>query len=163
MLDFNVTHTRGVALIAHLERAGLARRRRHRGVDRTLAHDGLARKFLTARERAAIASLDDDARRRAFLRLWTCKEAMSKATGDGLSAPFDAIGIDTHGRLAVVEGRGAYAPRAGRCIRSTSPTTLLATLAMWSSTAIRRRRDLSDTRRLAEASARGVGWTMTLS
>ena len=53
---------------------------------RAVNADGLARKFLCERERAALAPLDADARRGRFLRLWTCKEAMSKATGDALSA-----------------------------------------------------------------------------
>jgi phosphopantetheinyl transferase len=62
-------------------------------------HDALARKFLTAGERSAIAALDDDARRRAFLRLWTCKEAMSRRPATG-SAPFREIGIDTTAGLS---------------------------------------------------------------
>ena len=59
-------------------------RSRHRREDRAVNADGLARKFMTTRERAAMAPLDEEARRRHFLRLWTCKEAMSKATGDAL-------------------------------------------------------------------------------
>jgi len=130
-LDFNVTHTRGIALIAHLERPG------HRvgvdleAADRTLAHDGLARKFLTAREREAIAGFDDDARRQAFLRLWTCKEAMSKATGDGISAPFDEIGIGRERGLVVVEGSGAYDPRRWTLHAIDVAPELYATVAIW--------------------------------
>ena len=97
----------------------------------TLAHDGLARKFLTARERAAIAALDDDARRRAFLRLWTCKEAMSKATGEGLSAPFDTIGVDTAARLIVAEGSGRYAPAHWTLHPVSIDPELLGTVAIW--------------------------------
>ena len=104
---------------------------RDRAVDRTLAHDGLARKFLTARERAAIATLDDDGRRRAFLRLWTCKEAMSKATGEGLSAPFDTIGVDTAARLIVAEGSGRYAPAHWTLHPVSIDPELLGTVAIW--------------------------------
>jgi 4'-phosphopantetheinyl transferase len=130
-LDFNVTHTRGVALIAHLARPGWRVGVDIEAHDRTLAHDGLARKFLTSRERETIAPLDEDGRRRAFLRLWTCKEAMSKATGDGLGAPFDTIGIDAPTRLAVVEGDGPYAP--GRwTLHAVDPAAeLFATVALW--------------------------------
>ena len=135
LLDFNVTHTRGVALIAHLERPGSRVGVDIENVDRSLAHDGLARKFLTARERAAIAPLDDDARRRAFLRLWTCKEAMSKATGEGLSAPFGSIGIRTARALAVAEGIGAYEPSLWTLHAVDIDVELLATCAIWRQTA----------------------------
>ena len=42
------------------------------------------------RNSATLEDLEPDERRRAFLRYWTCKEAMSKATGDGLIAPVPA-------------------------------------------------------------------------
>ncbi|MEO8485873.1 MAG: 4'-phosphopantetheinyl transferase superfamily protein [Betaproteobacteria bacterium] len=131
-LDFNVTHTRGIALIAILDRPDWRVGVDIESVDRTLAHDGLARKFLTERERGAIAGLDDDARRRAFLRLWTCKEAMSKATGDGLSATFDAIGIDTAREFVVAEGAGDYEPARWTLHPVTIADDLLATVALWS-------------------------------
>ena len=131
-IDFNVTHTRGVALIAHLERPGFRVGVDIEAVDRTLAHDGLARKFLTPREREAIAGGDDDARRRAFLRLWTCKDAMSKATGDGISAPFDAIGIERADRLVVVEGRESYDPSRWTLRAIDIDPELYATVAIWS-------------------------------
>jgi 4'-phosphopantetheinyl transferase len=131
-LDFNVTHTRGVALIAHLERPGFRVGVDVEAIDRTLAHDGLARKFLTERERGTIAALDDDARRRAFLRFWTCKEAMSKATGDGVSAPFAEIGIERADRLVVVEGRGPYDPTRWTLHAVDVAPELYATVAIWS-------------------------------
>jgi len=130
-LDFNVTHTLGVALIGHLERPGRRIGVDIEGLDRTLAHEGLARKFMGERERAAMAPLDDDGRRQAFLRLWTCKEAMSKATGDGLSAPFRTIGIDTRDGLVVAEGEGAYAPAAWTLAAVALPSPLIATVAIW--------------------------------
>jgi len=133
--DFNVTHTLGVALIAHLDRPGWRVGVDIEGVDRTLSHDALARKFLTGRERAAIATLDDDARRRAFLRLWTCKEAMSKATGEGLIAPFREIGIDTAAGLAVAEGPGPYAPHRWTLHPVPVSDDLYATVALWSADA----------------------------
>ena len=130
-LDFNVTHTRGIALVALLVRPGWRVGVDIEAVDRTLAHDGLARKFLTARERDTIATRDDDARRRGFLRYWTCKEAMSKATGDGLSAPFDTIGIDAPERLRVVEGEGPYEPGRWTLHPVAVRDDLVATVALW--------------------------------
>ena len=77
-----------------------AYRYRHRARGPPRQRDGLARKFLTRRERAEIAPLTSDIRRKRFLRLWTCKEAMSKATGDALSAPFRYIDVTLDGRPA---------------------------------------------------------------
>jgi phosphopantetheinyl transferase len=72
-LDFNVTHTRGIALIAHLERPGFRVGVDIEAVDRTLAHDGLARNS-SRRASARRSRARRRRRRRAFLRLWTCKE-----------------------------------------------------------------------------------------
>ncbi len=74
--------------------------------------DGLARKFLSARERAEMATLDTDARRERFLRLWTCKEAMSKATGDALSAPFRDLDVSLDGDPKLLAGPPPYVPSA---------------------------------------------------
>ncbi|GMU71691.1 MAG: hypothetical protein AMXMBFR42_11550 [Burkholderiales bacterium] len=132
-LDFNVTHTEGVAIIAHLARPGWRVGVDVESLGRDVSHDALARKFLTERERSAVASLDDDARRIAFLRRWTCKEAMSKATGDGLSAPFRDIGIDVVRGLAPMEGSGDYDPSRWSLRSVAVGRRLMATVALWSS------------------------------
>lgn len=130
-LDFNVSNTQNVAFI------GLAIAPRLRigvdveSVDRKLNHAGLARKFLTARENAAIATLDDDAQRVAFLRSWTCKEAMSKATGEALSAPLRAIDVELAPALRLVAGPAPYAPGDWRLEAARVPPGFLATVALW--------------------------------
>ena len=129
--DFNVTHTLGVALIAHLDRPGWRVGVDIEGVDRTLSHDGLARKFLTDRERAAIAVRDDDGRRRAFLRLWTCKEAMSKATGDALSAPFRKLDVAVAPIPALAAGPAPYTPGQWRLLPVDVPGGYFTTVAVW--------------------------------
>jgi 4'-phosphopantetheinyl transferase len=53
--------------------------------------DALARLVLAEPERAALAGVDPPARARAFLVAWARKEAVTKATGDGLRAPFSQI------------------------------------------------------------------------
>ena len=132
-LDFNVSHTGGVALIGVLRTNGRAVRI---GVDvervaRELGSDRLARKFLTAPERSAISGLGPDERRRAFLRYWTCKEAMSKATGDGLLAPFRHIEVDLRAAPRLVGGPLPYRPDAWTLLAAPVLETHFATVALW--------------------------------
>ena len=139
-LDFNVSHTRGMALIGIAQGlpAGL-----RIGVDvehgeRQVNADGLSRKFLSAREQAALAPLTADQRRRAFLRLWTCKEAMSKATGDALSAPFRHLDVaPTHAGPALIAGPAPYLPADWVLHEAAMPDGFIATVAAWQSDAAR--------------------------
>jgi 4'-phosphopantetheinyl transferase len=131
--DFNVSHTRGGAVFAI---AGELPRQFRVGVDveredRLLDADRLARKFLTARERATLPGDDADARRVRFLRYWTCKEAMSKATADGLIAPFGRLDVDAGPALALLDGPPPYLPDAWRLHAIAVPPGFLATLAIW--------------------------------
>jgi 4'-phosphopantetheinyl transferase len=131
--DFNLSHTHGGAVIAVA--AGLAAGMRI-GVDveredRALAADRLARKFLSADEQATLAAFDAERRRLRFLRYWTCKEAMSKATGDGLVAPFARLRVRIDPDLALVAGPPPYAPEAWRLHAASVPRGFLATLAVW--------------------------------
>ena len=133
--DFNVSHTGEVALICigtaleRAERVGVDIER----VDRRVNTDGLSRRVLTEHEREALAAFDDDARRRQLLRLWTCKEAMSKATGDALSAPFRRIHIATDVRLRLISGPEPYTPGRWRLLSVAVPEEFFATLAVWRS------------------------------
>ncbi len=53
--------------------------------------EALARLVLSAAERATLAAVPPAARARAFLVAWTRKEAVTKATGDGLRAAFSHV------------------------------------------------------------------------
>jgi 4'-phosphopantetheinyl transferase len=152
-LDFNVSHTGDVALLGVLSGARL-------GVDvertdRNINVAGIARRFLTAAERASLSSLDADSARRTVLRLWTCKEAMSKATGDALSAPFASIDVDLrsepvskatgHALSApfasldvdlrsepvLRDGPGVYRPAQWSLHAAAVPDDYVATIAVW--------------------------------
>ena len=129
-IDFNVSHTQGIALIGitHHCRIGVDIERD----DRKLRADGLAQKFLTAAEQATLAPLPATERRQRFLRYWTCKEAMSKATGDGLSAPFRQIEVALEDRFELVRGPDPYRPERWQLARVEVPAGLLATVALWS-------------------------------
>jgi 4'-phosphopantetheinyl transferase len=53
--------------------------------------EALARLVLSAAERAVLAAVPPAGRTRAFLVAWTRKEAVTKATGDGLRAAFSDV------------------------------------------------------------------------
>jgi 4'-phosphopantetheinyl transferase len=127
-LDFNISHTEGVALIgiARGVRIGVDVER----ADRDVHADGLARKFLTVAEQATLAPLDAPARRARFLRYWTCKEAMSKATGDGLSAPFRELEIDVADAVELVRGPAPYEPAHWHLHAVAVPAAYIATIAL---------------------------------
>jgi 4'-phosphopantetheinyl transferase len=91
-LDFNLSHARDHALIA-LARGqplGVDLERIDRKLD---AHD-LARRFFSKREGDALDAMPDAQRATAFLRLWTCKEAVLKALGSGISFGLDRVAFD---------------------------------------------------------------------
>jgi 4'-phosphopantetheinyl transferase len=53
--------------------------------------EALARLVLSEAEQAALAAIPAHGRARAFLVAWTRKEAVTKATGDGMSAAFSEV------------------------------------------------------------------------
>jgi 4'-phosphopantetheinyl transferase len=53
--------------------------------------EALARLVLSEAEQAALAAVPAHGRARAFLVAWTRKEAVTKATGDGMSAAFSEV------------------------------------------------------------------------
>ena len=132
-IDFNVSHTVGVALIGVIPLRG---RNVRIGVDleraeREVATDGLARRVLTPGERSALAGRTPDERRRLLLRYWTCKEAMSKATGDGLGASFRRIDVTLAPMLRVNDGPAPYRPPAWTLVAAPVPDGYIATVALW--------------------------------
>ncbi len=77
-LEFNVTHTTGLALLAvGTTRVGVDVERVRDVPDR----DGLVERFFSLAERKAYRDLPADRRTAAFYRGWVCKEAVIKAAG----------------------------------------------------------------------------------
>jgi 4'-phosphopantetheinyl transferase len=136
-LDFNVSNTRRVALIAVTTLPGtrVGVDVEHR--DRPLRHEGLARKFCTQAEYAALDELEGDARRHRFLRLWTCKEAMSKATGDALGAPLRRLDVELEPVLRLAGGPPPYVPADWSLLAASVPEDYFASVAVWRSGATR--------------------------
>ena len=128
-LDFNISHTAGVAIVGVTRegRIGVDVER----LDRAINVAGIARKFMTSNERTAIAGLDADNARRHLLTLWTCKEAMSKATGDALTAPFGKIDIALDDERRLVAGPGAYRANDWSLYAAPVPHEYAATVALW--------------------------------
>ncbi len=100
-LRFNISHSAGLALLA------LSRHDVGVDIELPLARrrtDDLARRFYAPGEQERLFALPGgDARSASFFRLWTCKEALMKATGEGLSRPLGSYEIE----LEAAPGRGA--------------------------------------------------------
>jgi 4'-phosphopantetheinyl transferase len=84
-LDFNLSHSAGLALIATALGARV-------GVDVEQARPGrdplrVADRYFSAAEVAAVRAFPSHDRPDAFLRYWTAKEALAKGLGLGLQAP----------------------------------------------------------------------------
>jgi 4'-phosphopantetheinyl transferase len=91
-IHFNVAHSHGCILIALCRSAGI-------GVDvertnRDIEALEIAHSSFAAQERRAIeAANEGDARTQVFYRIWTRKEAVVKAHGQGLSIPLDSFAV----------------------------------------------------------------------
>lgn len=90
-IHFNMSHSEECALYAISKRCRL-------GADieclnRNIDWHGLVRRFFTNREFSALQQLPAFTRKRAFFTSWTRKEAILKATGDGLSIPLDQFEV----------------------------------------------------------------------
>jgi len=94
--DFNLSDTRGgcVLAVSAAGRVGIDIER----CDRQLPVTRLAARWFAPEDAVALRGLDAEAARRAFLRLWTAKEASCKATGTGIYGRLSAW------RFAVDEG-----------------------------------------------------------
>jgi 4'-phosphopantetheinyl transferase len=93
-LQFNVSHSAGMALIAVSSKYRL-------GVDieavrSNVDTDSLAERFFSMRERIGLRALPDHLRLPGFYACWTRKEAFLKATGRGLSFPLADFSVTTH-------------------------------------------------------------------
>ena len=83
-VSFNLSHADGMVGVAVLARADVPVGFDLERFDRTIELD-LADRYFRPEEVSWLAGLPADERRRGFLRLWTLKEALIKATGEGLS------------------------------------------------------------------------------
>jgi len=88
-MQFNITHTEGMALVALTRgrRLGIDIERR----DRSVNVMEIGKRFFSPREYEALCEAPDPLQ--AFLCCWTRKEAFVKALGGGLSIPLDRFHV----------------------------------------------------------------------
>lgn len=91
-LEFNLSHSGGLCLLA-------VARDRQVGVDVERVRNvpdalNIAGAHFSAQENEVIRSLPPGERRAAFFRCWTRKEALIKATGEGLGRALDSFDVD---------------------------------------------------------------------
>lgn len=102
-LDFNVSHTEGMAIFGFT--------RGHRiGVD--IEHlrsdfrtDEIAERFFSFAEREALRKIPEARRHESFFRIWTRKEAYIKALGEGLSHPLHQFDVSLDNPAALLATR----------------------------------------------------------
>jgi 4'-phosphopantetheinyl transferase len=103
--SFNLTHTRGFAACAVLDRAPI-------GIDaedirRPIEAAEMAARWYAPSEQGLLAQLPEHRRSEMFFRIWTLKEAILKTTGHGLRIEPARFAVDPdRGRAAVPDGLG---------------------------------------------------------
>jgi len=104
-LQFNLSHTGNALLLGvsrHIE-LGVDLESATRPV-RSVAE--LARRWFAPGEAQALAALPETVQAHAFLRLWTCKEAVLKASGAGISSGLERVEFELSGAGLVRGMRG---------------------------------------------------------
>jgi len=86
--EFNLSHSGGLACLAISDRVLGVDIEAHREIE-----EGVAERFFSPAEYAALSALPASGWTDGFFRCWTRKEAVVKAMGDGLSIPLDRFDV----------------------------------------------------------------------
>lgn len=100
-IDISLSHT-GDVLLVGLTTRGLIGVDAER-MDRQMYGGGLGRHVCTPYELITLAALDERERNPSLVRLWTLKEAYSKAIGQGMNFRFTEFGFGPDGRPVQVQ------------------------------------------------------------
>jgi len=90
-IQFNVSHAHKLAVLVFAATASI-------GVDieyvqREFDHHLLAKRYCSPEEIKAMEMTPEASRKRVFLEFWTRKEALLKATGEGISRTLNQLGV----------------------------------------------------------------------
>ncbi len=99
-IEFNLSHSGRHALIAIARDQPIGVDLERQGRQRSV--DAIAHRYFAATESRALSALPAELRDAAFLRLWTGKEAVLKALGQGLSFGLDRVEFELDGAGHVV-------------------------------------------------------------
>ncbi|KJY42844.1 phosphopantetheinyl transferase [Streptomyces sp. NRRL B-1568] len=100
-IDISLSHTEDLLLVG-LTTRGLIGVDAERA-DRQMYGGGLGRHVCTPYELVTLAALDDSERNPSLVRLWTLKEAYSKAIGQGMQFRFTEFGFGPDGKPVRVQ------------------------------------------------------------
>lgn len=109
-IAFNVSHSAELAVIAIAAGSDVGVDVEH--VRAVTQRDALAARYFAPSEAVALASICADGRDAAFLSLWTRKEAVAKASGEGLGLDFPSFAVP----FPQAEGLAIVHAPAGRTI-----------------------------------------------
>ena len=127
-LEFNLSHAGSDVLLAFArgQAVGVDLER----VDRRVALDAIAARHFAPAEARTLARLEPGLRRERFLELWTRKEAVLKALGEGLSFGLARVefGLDANGRIGALRGPLAHPHWQ---LHALAPAALLVATLAW--------------------------------
>lgn len=109
-IEFNLSHSGRHALIAIARDQPVGVDLEMQGRKRSV--DDIAQRYFCAAESRALSALPAELRAAAFLRLWTGKEAVLKALGEGLSFGLDRVEFELDAAGHVVALRHVASPLA---------------------------------------------------
>lgn len=109
-IEFNLSHSGRHALIAIARDQPVGVDLEMQGRQRSV--EDIAQRYFAAAESRALSALPTELRDAAFLRLWTGKEAVLKALGEGLSFGLDRVEFELDGAGHVVALRHVASPLA---------------------------------------------------
>lgn len=137
-LAFNLTHCAHAAIVAIADGVEI-------GVDvepvggRARPYAALARRYFCPEEADYVAAQPPESMQKAFVDLWTAKEAVLKATGRGIAFGLDrlrfATGADGVGALAAIDAPAA--PATAWQVHALQPAPTLVGAVAWRGTARR--------------------------
>jgi 4'-phosphopantetheinyl transferase len=105
---FNLSHSHGHALVAVARDGPVGVDIERVAVERD--EEGIAARFFTPTEQRMLAAVDGWARRRLFVRIWTCKECCVKEDGRGIGGIESvSVELDADGRLSARDAAGPWA------------------------------------------------------